>query len=82
MNWLSIYKDGTPNVDQRVLTYSEVYKGKPELAFRIMDGQFVRMCREITHYVYLREPEHNNAMHTDGEKDALDVKPKDRFLTF
>jgi len=68
MKWFNIYKDGTPNADQRVLTYSEVYKGKPKLAFRILDGQSVKMCCEITHYMYLREPEHNNAIRADGEK--------------
>jgi len=59
MKWLSIYKDGTPNKDQRVLTYSEIYKGKPELAFRLLDGQFVKVCSEVTHYMYLREPADN-----------------------
>ena len=57
MKWFSIYKDGQPNNDQRVLTYSECYKGRPELAFRLIGGQFVRLCTEVTHYSYLREPD-------------------------
>ena len=57
MKWLSIYKDGTPNSDERVLTYSACYSGKPELAFRIIDGQFIRFCTDVTHYIYLREPD-------------------------
>ena len=57
MKWFSIYKDGQPNSDQRVLTYSIIYKGEPELAYRLMDGQFTRACREVTHYMYLEEPE-------------------------
>ena len=56
MEWLSIYKDGTPNKGQRVLTYSEIYQDTPEMAYRILDGQFVRLCREVTHYMYLRPP--------------------------
>lgn len=62
MHWFSIYKDGTPNANQRVLTYSECYEGKPELAFRIMGGQFVRLCNEVTHYMYLREPYNQKIM--------------------
>ena len=57
MKWFSIYKDGQPNADQRVLTYSPIYKREVELAFRIIDGQFVRLCNEVTHYMYLEEPE-------------------------
>lgn len=56
MKWFSIYKDGTPNRDQRVLAYSETYRDKPELAFRILEGQFVPMCSEVTHYAYLTQP--------------------------
>lgn len=56
MKWLSIYKDGTPNRDQRVLTYSKRHKDTPEMAFRILDGQFVPLCTDITHYMYLRKP--------------------------
>ena len=56
MKWFSVYRDGTPNKDQRVLSYSEVYKDKPEFAYRLLDGQFVKICREITHYMYLRPP--------------------------
>ena len=57
MKWFSIYKDGQPNPDQRVLTYAPIYKSEPELAFRIMYGQFTRLCNEVTHYAYLEEPE-------------------------
>ena len=56
MNWLSIYKDGTPNRGRRVLTWAEIYKDKPDLAFRILDGQFVHLCKEVTHYSYLIPP--------------------------
>jgi hypothetical protein len=53
MKWFSVYKDGTPNDGQRVLTYSAIYKDQPEMAFRLMDSQFVRLCTEVTHYIYL-----------------------------
>ena len=56
MEWLSIYKCGLPNSGQRVLTYSKLYRDKPELAYRILDGQFVRLCNEVTHYAYLEPP--------------------------
>jgi len=56
MKWFSVYKDGMPGRDQRVLAYSETYRDQPELAFRILDGQFVRICAEVTHYLYLKPP--------------------------
>ena len=56
MKWLDICKDGQPNSNQRILTYSECYRDKPELAFRIIDSQFIQLCREITHYCYLQAP--------------------------
>jgi len=57
MKWLSIYKDGTAIRGRRVLTYSEIYKDKPELAYRILDGHFVKMCEDVTHYMYLKPPD-------------------------
>lgn len=54
MKWFNIYKDGTPNRDRRILTYSERHENNPELAYRILDGQFVPLCKDITHYMYLR----------------------------
>ena len=56
MKWFNVYRDGLPNKNQRVLTYSECYKNTPEMAFRILDGQFVKMCRDVTHYAYLVQP--------------------------
>jgi hypothetical protein len=71
MKWLSIYKDGQPNSDQRVLTYSECYKGKPELAFRVIDGQFVRLCSEVTHYCYLQEPDNQEIQFSGNQTDTI-----------
>ena len=57
MKWLSVHKDGTPNAGRQVLTFSECYRETPEAAFRIMDGQFVRVMTDVTHYYYLEVPE-------------------------
>jgi hypothetical protein len=59
MKWLSIHKDGTPNRDERVLTYSPAYENEPELAYRLLDGQFVPICSDVTHYIYLQPPKEN-----------------------
>jgi hypothetical protein len=56
MEWFNIQKDGYPNTDQRVLTYSEVHEGRPDLAYRILDGQFIKICTDVTHWTYLRPP--------------------------
>ncbi len=71
MKWLNIHKDGTPNRGQRVLTYSEGYRGNPELAFRILDGQFVKTCSDVTHYMYLREPEHDKSVEPTTGSDRI-----------
>jgi len=55
MKWYSVEKHGLPD-DVRVLTYSMTYDGKPEMAYRLLDGQFVRICSEVTHYMYLEPP--------------------------
>ena len=56
MKWYCLKNGYVPIMSGRVLTYSEIYKDKPELAYRIMDGQFVSMCNEVTHYAYLSPP--------------------------
>lgn len=56
MKWFSIRDNGLPDKNQRVLTYSEIYRNDPELAYRILDEQFIPMCMEITHYAYLFPP--------------------------
>jgi len=53
---MSIYKDGMPDSDRRVLAYSSEYTGDPTLEYRILDGQFVPRCYDITHYVYVHPP--------------------------
>ena len=56
MKWLTIKDDGYPD-DLMVLTFSEVFRDKPGLAFRLMFGRQVIMCREVTHYRYLVSPQ-------------------------
>ena len=56
MDWISINEHGLPKSGVRVLTYSEGYDDQPEMAFRILDSQFVKMCIEVTHYMYLKKP--------------------------
>ena len=56
MEWYDISKEALPKKDKLVLTYSERYKNRPELAYRIMLGQFVKTCKDVTHYMYLQSP--------------------------
>jgi len=48
-----------PESAERVLTYSsgyeEIRKGH-EMTYRIMDGQFVRICIDVTHWARLDAP--------------------------
>ena len=71
MKWLSVHKDGTPNAGRQVLTFSECYRETPEAAFRIMDGQFVRVMTDVTHYYYLEVPEQEVATWTHGDNQPL-----------
>ena len=48
--------DKEPSVGERVLTYSKVYVDTTEMAFRIIDSQFIHICNEVTHWCYLEEP--------------------------
>ena len=52
MRWLSVLNDGMPDEGQRVLTYSGIYKDVSVMKYRIMDGKFVRICKEVTYYDY------------------------------
>lgn len=49
-----------PNNDERVLTYSPAYDTDDPMAFRIMDGQFVRISIEVTHWTQLSIPSQHN----------------------
>ena len=55
MKWLSVKKDGLPKYNEKVLTFSKCYKDNPDKAFRLMNGQFVRICIDVTHYIYPKD---------------------------
>ena len=57
MEWQEINQARYPDNEQRVLTYSDCYPDNPEMAYRILSGQFVRICTEVTHWTYLNPPE-------------------------
>ena len=56
IKWVSRRKEGAPKIGKRVLAYSEIYKDKDGLEYRILDSQFVKLCNEVTHYAYLTPP--------------------------
>jgi hypothetical protein len=58
IEWKSVKEDGLPierpNKVSRILTYSPSYEGiSEEMTYRIMNIQFVSICKEATHYKYL-----------------------------
>ena len=55
MNWKSISKNGYPEIGKRVLTYSDIYGENDVNAYRIIDSQFVKICIDITHWMYLKK---------------------------
>jgi len=58
---------GSPELSgERIITYSEIYKDKPEMAFRIIDGQFLNICNEVTFWAYLNEPKPEKGEVDDG----------------
>lgn len=54
--WKTIEKNGYPEDNRIVLTLSPIYKPN-HLRYRILDAQFVKICKEVTMYVYLDELE-------------------------
>jgi hypothetical protein len=56
--WISV-KDRLPiseNDGLRVETFSPIYPDNSEMRHRIMDSQFVRICKEVTHWRVLNDP--------------------------
>ena len=64
LNWIEIVdRDALKNIKGvRVLVFSPVYPEGHEMRYRLMDGQFVRISTEATHYAHLTPP--------DGAEDA------------
>ncbi len=53
MNWFSV--KFVPHDNQRILTFSPVYKVGDVMRFRIMDSQFLKLCKEVTHWCALED---------------------------
>lgn len=45
-----------PPKNLRVLTFSPKYEGHDPMRFRIMDGQFVALSKDVTHWACLIAP--------------------------
>ena len=54
MEWIDI-KDKAPELGKRILTYSEGYSSG--MAYRILNSEFVEICKEVIHWIYLEKPE-------------------------
>lgn len=53
MKWSSVKI--IPPDDERLLTFSPVYPIGDVMRFRIMDSQFLRLCKEVTHWCPLEK---------------------------
>lgn len=61
LEWKNIKKDGYPLLSgQRVLTYSMIHDDNPNMAFRILDSNFVVTCSDVTDWAYLKRPNYIN----------------------
>lgn len=52
-------EDGIPGEDEnrQVLTFSPAYPQGDPMRYRFMGGQFVGMCKEVTHWSYVDDLE-------------------------
>lgn len=55
INWIDV-KDRLPDDDERVLTISPCYD-QPENRYRLLDGKFVRICKDVTRWISVKELE-------------------------
>lgn len=60
-------KDGT-----RVETFSPIYPEDSEMRHRIMNSQFVRICKEVTHWRKLDEP--CDGKNVDASENTLPIQ--------
>jgi hypothetical protein len=70
MKWRSI-KDTPPN--ERLLTFSPVYPVGDVMRFRIMDSQFLKLCKEVTYWCPLEE---NKPEREPTEEEVLEWRGK------
>lgn len=54
MEWIDI-KTKAPELGRRVLACDNNEKD-PVKMYRILDTQFVKMCSDVTHWMYLEQP--------------------------
>lgn len=47
--------DKLPDDSDRVLAFSPVYKWGDPVRYRLLEGQFVKICREITKWISLKD---------------------------
>jgi CRISPR/Cas system CMR-associated protein Cmr1 (group 7 of RAMP superfamily) len=59
MKWIKISDNKCYKAYKRVLTYSPKYGYDVVMTYRILDGQFVDMCKDVTHWMPLHEPKDN-----------------------
>ena len=55
MKWISV-KYGLPEKNCRVLVYSPDYPKDKTMEYRIIDSRFIRICTDVTHWIYLNPP--------------------------
>ena len=56
MEWIK-KEDQLPEKGRKVVIYSSAYNGgNRDMLFRIIDGQFINITNEVTHWAYLEDP--------------------------
>lgn len=55
--WIAVTDKPRPDENVRVLTFFPLYKKTDPLRHRIIEAQFLRYCKDITHWQYLTEPQ-------------------------
>lgn len=56
IEWFSVERDGYPEDNLRLLTYSEIYAEDLTRAYRVVDSTFLRKMEEVTHFIILTPP--------------------------
>jgi len=52
VRWINV-KDQVPADKERVLAFSPLYAKDDPMRYRILEGQFLKLCREVTHWISL-----------------------------
>ena len=59
MEWIK-REDKLPEEGIRVLVFSPEYREDDPMRVRVVDGKFVRICTDATHWAYIEEPEESS----------------------